>query len=171
MSKREGTMPGKGIPQKIYALARCLERRLSPLFRGTGLHWGLRRILQRLWLGDGLSQSELARAIHFSEASISNMLKHLVNGGWVERRIDAYDYRITRVFLTQKGIDLRTAVEAELGAVDRDLREILPANEYTKLAALLDRSLDCLEGSLECGAMHEGHPTGIYDREGPPGNA
>jgi len=122
---------------------------------------------KKLTLGDWVNDHVTDRG----EASISNMLKRLVKGGWVERRVDAYDYRITRVFLTQKGIDLRTAVEAELGAVDRDLREILPANEYTKLAALLDRSLDCLKGSLECGAMDEGHPTGIYDREGPPGNA
>ncbi len=169
MSEREATMPGEGVPQTIYTLTRCLERRLAHHFRETGLHWGLRRILQRLWLEDGLSQSELARAVRFSEASISNMLKHLVNGGWVERRTDTYDYRVTRVFLTQKGIGLRTAVEAELGAADRDLRELLSAGEYTKLAELLDRSLDCLEESPES-AMDDERPTGIYDREGPPGD-
>ncbi len=46
------------------------------------LHWRLRRILQHLWVEDGRSRSELARAVGGSKASIANMLKHLVNGGW-----------------------------------------------------------------------------------------
>ncbi|MBN1858425.1 MarR family transcriptional regulator, partial [Candidatus Bipolaricaulota bacterium] len=144
MDNCESTMPGEGIPQTLYSLMRCLELRVRPHFRGTGLHWGLRRILQHLWVEDGRSQSELARAVRVSKASISNMLKHLVNGGWVERRPDPYDYRIARVFLTQRGIDLRSAVEAELSSIDQDLRATLPGKEYAELAGLLERILDRL---------------------------
>jgi len=169
MSKRELMMPGEGVPQLLYSLTNCLEQRVLPHFRGTKLHWGLRRILQRLWLEDGLSQSELARAVRFSEASISNMLKHLVSGGWVERRTDSYDYRVTRVFLTQQGSDLRTAVKTELADVEGELRRLLPSGEVEKLAELLHQALDGLTRRSEATSDPE-TPTGIYDRAGPPGD-
>lgn len=169
MSKRELTMPGDGIPQTLYSLIYYLERRVVPHFRGTGLHWGLRRILQYLWLEDGLSQSELARAARFSEASISNMLKHLVNGGWVERRTDTYDYRIMRVFLTQKGIDMRSAVEMELSLIDQDLKATLSGKEYVEFAGRLAWLLSRLTDT-DGRQGNEDRPTGIHDRAGPPGN-
>lgn len=168
MDNCESTMPGEGIPQMLYSLTRCLELRIRPHFRGTGLHWGLRRILQSLWVEDGRSQSELARTVRVSKASISNMLKHLVNGGWVERQLDSYDYRISRVFLTQKSIDLRSVVEAELSSIDQTLRATLPGKEYAELAELLGRILNRLM-ELPEGSIDEDRPAGIYDREGPPG--
>ena len=83
MDDDQRRLPGEGIPQALYALTHLVEQRLRRHFRGTHLHWGLRRILQQLWLRDGLSQKELADSVGSSEASISNMLKHLESGGWV----------------------------------------------------------------------------------------
>ena len=74
MAQSPHTMPGEGLPQALYDGVSLVETRVSKHFRGTGLHWGLRRILQQLWVQDGLSQAELAAAVRFSEASISNML-------------------------------------------------------------------------------------------------
>lgn len=130
-------LPGEGIPQTLYSLMYSVEQRIQQHFRGTKLHWGLRRILQQLWLQDGLSQKELSDVIGSSEASISNMLKHLVAGDWVERRQDEYDYRISRVYLTDNGRALRDAVQEELRQVDTEIRSQLGEKD----AALLDELL------------------------------
>jgi len=60
MTRRPKPLPGDGVPQAVYALTECVQRRLMAHLQGTGLHWGLRRLLQELWIADGLSQAELA---------------------------------------------------------------------------------------------------------------
>jgi len=144
MPNDERALPGEGVPQTLLSLVWAIERCVHRHFRGTKLHWGLRRILQRLWLQDGLSQKELSDAVGSSEASISNMLKHLVAGGWVERRPDRYDYRISRVYLTEKGVALRDAVVEELEQADAALRAELGATDTKRLEKLLEQAGDVL---------------------------
>ena len=142
MRNDERRLPGEGIPQTLFPLVWDVERCIRRHFRGTNLHWGLRRILQRLWLQDGLSQKELSDAVGSSEGSISNMLKHLVAGGWVERRQDDYDYRISRVYLTNQGAVLRDAIAGELRQMDAALRTELGEAGAQTLESLLERAGD-----------------------------
>jgi len=160
-------MPGDGLPQALYDAVTLIEAHVAVHFRGTGLHWGLRRILQQLWIRDGLSQAELAAAVRFSEASVSNMLKHLVNGDWVERRPDEYDYRISRVYLADRGRELRAAVEQELASADTVIREQIGSGDAERLHALLSRVLDILRA--EAGSSESECASGINDRPSPPG--
>jgi DNA-binding MarR family transcriptional regulator len=168
MTQRPSPLPGQGIPQTVYLLTECIQQRLMTHFAGTGLHWGLRRILQKLWIADGLSQADLAKAVRSSEASASNMLKHLVNGGWVERRRDAYDYRISRVFLTEQGKALRDAVEEECARIETELRGGMESDDVERLVALLHTALDQLTPA-SAPEDEDSSPTGIYDSPGPPG--
>lgn len=167
MAERPSPLPGEGVPQSVYALTETIQKRLMVHMSGKGLHWGLRRILQELWLRDGLSQVELAQAVRSSEASASNMLKHLVDGGWVERRRDPYDYRVSRVFLTDQGRALRDAIVRECAGIDAELREGMGSRDAKQLMDLLDRASDRLRS-------HEGEdtvePTGLYDAPSPPGD-
>jgi DNA-binding MarR family transcriptional regulator len=168
MGERRMPLPGAGIPQSAYALVACIQRRLAPLFAETGLHWGLRRILQQLWMEDGVSQVDLARSIRSSEASASNMLKHLVAGGWVERRGDAFDYRITRVFLTDKGQAFRDAVASECARIDAEIRDALGPTEATQLAERLDLAWNLLAG--DAAADEADWPgLGLSQQPSPPG--
>ena len=151
----------------MYALTECIHHRRRAHLRGTGLHWGLRRLLQELWIADGLSQAELAHAVRSREASASNMLKHLVDAGWVERRRDAYDYRISRVYLTEKGRALRDAIEQECAAIHKEISDDLGAQDAKRLAALLSKALDRLLSAED--EDDETGATGIYDSPSPPG--
>ena len=167
MTQSKHSMPGDGLPQALYDAVALLEARVTKHFRGTGLHWGLRRILQQLWAQDGLSQAELASAVRFSEASVSNMLKHLVNGEWVERRQDEYDYRISRVYVAERGRVLKAAVEQTLAAADAELREQMDPDAASRLRALLNRALEILPAEPD--PSGQGGPAGIWDRPSPPG--
>lgn len=51
----------------------------------------------------GLSQAQLAECIHLARASLVPILDKLTAEGVVERRLDANDKRIRRVWLTPKG--------------------------------------------------------------------
>ena len=167
MRDDERRLPGEGIPQTLFSLVWDIERRIRRHFRGTNLHWGLRRILQRLWLEDGLSQKELSDAVGSSEASVSNMLKHLVSGGWVERRQDDYDYRISRVYLTDKGSALRDAIVEELRALDEAVRASLGSTETQRLETLLEKAADALSQATEGEDIEQGKT--LTDHVSPPG--
>jgi DNA-binding MarR family transcriptional regulator len=166
MEERKHTMPGDGLPQALFDLIALLEARIAKHFRGTGLHWGLRRILQQLWIRDGLSQAEIAQGARISQASASNMLKHLVAGGWVERRQDEYDYRISRIYVAGRGLELKAAVEKELAVADETLRKHLKPEEAEELRSLVERAMEVLP--LEPPSKRTETP-GIWDRPTPPG--
>jgi len=168
MRNDERRLPGEGIPQALFALIHLVERHIRRHFRGTNLHWGLRRILQRLWIQDGLSQKELSAAVGSSKGSISNMLKHLVAGGWVEQRPDDYDYRISRVYLTEQGCTLRGAIEEELDQLDAAVRTNLGGTDAAVLESLLDRSAEALRRASESESVESNAKT-LADRPSPPG--
>jgi DNA-binding MarR family transcriptional regulator len=154
-------LPGEGIPQTLYSLVYAVENRIRQHSHGTNLHWGLRRLLQ-----DGLSQKELSDVTGSSEASISNMLKHLVAGDWVVRKQDGYDYRVSRVWLTDKGRALRRAVQEEL---DR-IHEVILSQFGEKDAALLDELLLRMEAFLGTQAETPAERFGsLADYPSPPG--
>ena len=167
MQSDERRLPGDGIPQTLFSLIHHVERRIRRHFRGTNLHWGLRRTLQRLWLQDGLSQAELSDVVGSSEASISNMLKHLVAGGWVKRRQDEYDYRISRVYLTPKGVELRSAIAEELRQLDEAIREILGTSDAQQLEELLEKAAAALREATADADIQQGKTLDV--RPSPPG--
>ena len=167
MREDDRRLPGDGIPQRLYLLTYQIERRVRAHFRGTGLHWGLRRILQRLWIEDGLSQKELSDAVGSSETSISNMVRKLMEGEWVERRRDPFDYRISRVFLTDKANLLRATVRKELRDLDTVLRDVLGESDTQALESQMVR----LASALQTQPLQDTsqHAKTLADMPSPPG--
>jgi DNA-binding MarR family transcriptional regulator len=69
-------------------------------------------VLSHLWQKDGLQQSELALCTDRNRANVTRILDILEREGIVERRDDANDRRIFRIYLTRKGKSLRDETAA-----------------------------------------------------------
>jgi len=67
-----------------------------------GLYPGQPPILFMLWNKDGRSQKEFAEKLSLKPATITVMLRRMEKAGILERRIDAEDSRISRVYLTER---------------------------------------------------------------------
>jgi DNA-binding MarR family transcriptional regulator len=78
----------------------------------TGLHRGQPPILFALGKQDGMTHSELAAKMEVTPAAISNMVKRMEQAGFVVRRRDAEDERVSRVYLTDVGQAVYSQVEA-----------------------------------------------------------
>ncbi|MDF1512546.1 MAG: MarR family transcriptional regulator [Anaerolineae bacterium] len=85
----------------------CMHDRLDTL----GLYHGQPSTLNALWEREGMTQSELADTLNRSPSTITKMVQRMEKAGFVERRDDAEDERISRVYLTDSGRNVRTAVE------------------------------------------------------------
>ena len=97
-----------------YLLARaCKAHRgnVGAALAAVGLHVGQEMVLLHLWRRHGLTPSELAERLGVEPPTVTNMLSRMERADLLERRRDPEDARCTRVYLTEKGRELREPVE------------------------------------------------------------
>lgn len=78
-----------------------------------GLHSGQIFVLFSLWNEDGQTQIGLAGNLNLSPPTINKMIKSLSNNGFVTSQRSKTDGRKVRVFLTDEGKTIKTAVEEQ----------------------------------------------------------
>jgi DNA-binding MarR family transcriptional regulator len=116
-----------------WQVSRLLDRELSSLELGHGRYL----YLFGLYIRDGRKQQELADIIGIDKAAVTRALGRLEQTGYVRRAPDGTDGRVTRVFLTARGQELRPALEAAAAAAIDQLTAPLTASERDTLRALL----------------------------------
>ncbi|SHH80615.1 MarR family winged helix-turn-helix transcriptional regulator [Clostridium grantii] len=76
-----------------------------------GLYRGQPPVLFLLWEKDGRSRKELCDNIDIQPATITKMIKRLENTDFVLSKPDDNDLRVSRVYLTEKGKNIKNEVE------------------------------------------------------------
>lgn len=117
-----------------------IQRDLLPRLADLGLHPGQEQLLAQLWITDGVTQRELVERLGVEQATVAKTVKRLEATGFVTRRPDPHDRRLSRVHLTGRGREVRAGVEAAWRAADRALVEQLTPSEADTLRELLRRS-------------------------------
>jgi DNA-binding MarR family transcriptional regulator len=100
-------------------ICKLKHARVHTLLEALGLYRGQPSVLQALWDQEGLMHTGLARRLRVQPATITKMLKRMEKAGFVERRPDLEDQRVSRVYLTEAG----RAVRADVQQVWRRLEE------------------------------------------------
>lgn len=77
------------------------------------LHSGQVFVLISLWKQDGQSQIELSKNLGLTPPTVNKMVKSLNESGFVISQRGKTDTRIVRVFLTDKGIQIRNLIEEQ----------------------------------------------------------
>jgi len=131
----------------LAQVCRLHHSRARTLLEEFGLFRGQPPLLFALWEKEGLTHSELAEHLHVQPATITKMIKRMERAGFVERSQDAEDQRVSRVYLTDAGRNIRDAVEGVL----RELEEQTFAGFSSEECALLNRFLLRIHNNL----MHE----------------
>jgi DNA-binding MarR family transcriptional regulator len=141
-------MPQKRVSESIdFLLAqvcRLHHSRARTLLEEFGLFRGQPPLLFALWEEEGLTHSELAEHLHVQPATITKMIKRMERAGFVERSQDAEDQRVSRVYLTDAGRNIRDALEGVL----RELEEQTFAGFSSEECALLNRFLLRIHNNL-----------------------
>ena len=94
------------------------HKRVHEVLGQLGLYPGQTFVLYALWSYDGLTQSELAERLNRSPSTITKKIQRMEKAGFVIRRSDDSDERISRVFLTDAGREVRSAVEEAWNRLD-----------------------------------------------------
>jgi len=97
---------------QVVQLCKAHRQKAEALLSMVGLHTGQELILMHLCSKDGVMQSELVDEMCVQPATITKSLDRMVAAGFVERRPDVQDRRVSRVYLTAEGRALQSKVEA-----------------------------------------------------------
>ena len=112
------------LGQILSQVCRMWGHQMQSKMERLGLHRAQGPALFFLRHHEGASQNQIARSLHLTAASVTNMLQRMERDGWVERRSDPGDQRISRVYPT----DQAKALDEEAQACFRDLdQEIVGA--------------------------------------------
>src|SRR6266852_1183649 len=86
----------------IARLAHIHRTRIALYLSQHHLHVGQEMLLQYLWNQDGLSQKEIGEFMGIQSATVTRMVIRMERSGFVERRTDPDDQRVSRVYLTDR---------------------------------------------------------------------
>jgi DNA-binding MarR family transcriptional regulator len=111
--------------------------RAHTLLEDLGLYRGQPPMLYALWEQEGATHSELAARLHVQPATITKMIQRMEKAGFVERRDDPNDQRVSRVYLTTAGHAIRAQVEQVWEQLGNETFDGLTADEQETLRQLL----------------------------------
>jgi DNA-binding MarR family transcriptional regulator len=105
--------------------------------RRHGLHLGQDHLLALLWAQDGRTPGELAAALEVSTPTVVKAATRMTTAGLLERRPDARDHRLVRIWLTPAGRALQLPIEQERRRLEEELTAALTPAERDQLLAAL----------------------------------
>ena len=112
-----------------------LQRNVSEV----GLHSGQVFVLFELWKNDGQRQIDLAERLGLSPPTVNKILGGLLESDFVTRGKYEDDARSTRIFLTQKGMDVRRSLEIQWAKLEQQAISGLTETEALMLKQLLGK--------------------------------
>ena len=122
------------------SMMKALETETAPLGIGSG------RIsyLFMLYINEGITQQEMANRLQADKGAVARTLAQLEEQGYVSRRRDPADKRVTRVYLTDKSKALQGDLENAVERVITRLKENIAVDEHDIIKVQLKHMLESL---------------------------
>ncbi len=114
-----------------------LERTVTEI----GLHSGQVFVLMELWKKDGQRQVDLAEKLNLAPPTVNKILGGLLDAGFVKRERYEDDARSTRIFLTEKGNDVKETLEEKWTGLEQQTVEGMTQTEALILKQLLQKMM------------------------------
>ena len=106
------------------------------------LHRSQAMVLCKLFVQDGITQSEIAQQLSVQGATVTDMLQRMEEAGLVSRRRDNDDNRLVRIYLTDAGHEKERSIMEQFLQLESYIFAGFDEGERLSLRQLLNRSLD-----------------------------
>ncbi|MBB3611065.1 MarR family winged helix-turn-helix transcriptional regulator [Rhizobium sp. BK602] len=127
--------------------ARSMRTVLTRNLTASGLYAGQDGVILALAASDGLPAGTLAQKLGVKAPTMTRTIGRMEAQGFVERRPDAEDARLTKVYLTETGRNSVGEIESSAAACD----ELATRGFSEKDVRSLVRLLKAIEGNLQAG--------------------
>ena len=128
-----------------YRLARAAKDhrgRLARCLAPVGLYLGQELLLATLWQENGLTQSQLSEQLGIGAPTVTKIVKGLEHIGLITRARDTKDARVSRVWLTERGVALQPEIERCWLEAEARMVRALNKQEEGALRSLLEKTAE-----------------------------
>ena len=105
------------------------------------MHRAQATLLCRLYVNNGMTQSEIADQLSVQGATVTNILQRMEEAGLVTRQRDMDDNRLVRVYLTDSGREKERAITEQFLHLERAVFEGISEPDRARLHRLLGQML------------------------------
>nr|WP_203362071.1 MarR family transcriptional regulator [Bacillus sp. REN10] len=102
-------------------------------------------VMMLLWRKDGLSQQEIAEKLQKDKTNIARMLLNLEQKGFIRRVCCQHDRRSLKVFLTDKGADLKASVIPIAEEINKQLYKGISEKDLQIVRSVLSKMRENLQ--------------------------
>ncbi|MCR5278132.1 MAG: MarR family transcriptional regulator [Lachnospiraceae bacterium] len=91
----------------LYACGRKIVSAYTPFLKPLGLTYTQYIVFMVLWEKESVTVGQLGSELHLDAGTLTPLLKHLREEGYITRERSTEDERITLITLTDKGMELK----------------------------------------------------------------
>ncbi len=94
---------------------------------------------------EGIPATSIGPIMGMGSSSLSRLLKSMESNGLVYREADQIDRRITRIFLTEKGVGLRKSIKSMVVSFNENVMKNISDDElkaYNKVSEVIKQQID-----------------------------
>ena len=158
----ENTLSEKLLQQFFYFMNLMSRGRQQQHFGDNEikLSHGQGHLLGVLLNNDGSTQKELSLQLRIRPTSLGELVTKLEQNGYVERRVNENDKRVTNIYLTEKGRKVVSEVMKDRQVVINKMFSGLSEDEeQQQLFTLMGKLIATMEENMvDNGEEHEGFP-------------
>lgn len=133
------------LPYLIAQLAHKLNNDLIDKLRRHGINIARWRILAALAMGEGIAISEIMDRAMLQQSALSRMLMKMEDEGYVRRTPRPENTRVVEVYMTAKGRELFTALDAVVRRRQNRLLDGFSKTDIAEAFVLIRRLLQNME--------------------------
>ena len=139
--KKDNGERAHSVSTAVTQVARAMRTQLSRGLAESGLYAGQDTVVQLLFEQDGLTPGALAQKLGVKAPTMTRTIGRMEVQGFVERRPDETDQRLTKVYLTESGRNSTELIARAVAACDELALKGFSDKEVRTLVRLL-RTLD-----------------------------
>jgi DNA-binding MarR family transcriptional regulator len=143
-----GNIPGDTIDVWVLRLIHQYGSMNFKRSKELGIHPGQIPVLVLLHKNEGLSLREIADQLHVKPPTVTVMVQRLEKSGMVYKQPDEKDQRINRIYLTQKGKNLKEDMRIVMDDNRQKLIRGFSQQEQDQMKDYLRRMVENLASSL-----------------------
>lgn len=142
--------PRGNVGARIGFISRKSKSYFNEVVAEEGLFAGQHHIIMMLEREGCATVSQIADEMRTTAATVSVSIKRLEKAGFVEKRPDESDGRITKIFLTSKALAVTKRIKQKMDNAEETLTSGLTQEEKYILSDLLDKMIDNIIQKKEC---------------------
>ena len=147
--KPKSPPPKDKIGPRVMFLSKLIRQTFNEAVAEQGLFSGQQDIVLVLAENEGITLSELAKKLDISSATASVSIKRMEKAGFIIKKPDKSDARITRLYPTEKAKLAPENIRKKMDSLESILKKDLTEEQVYELSTLLDTAIGNMTGRGE----------------------